>query len=569
MANTTIIMKGPFQPNSPPVITSTPNPSFTEGTAATHNMSQHFSDDGVTTVTTSLPPGGAHPSGISYNGNTHILTYDGAGAATSYQRSLSVDDGVNDPVVSDEFTIEIVAGAASFGVTQTDPGYLTIIPGIRGFGTDTVGGSGRHLGTPTTTVLYVNSLSTANSGSGDSGTLLWCLSQPFPRTIIPAISGLIEFPADHIFQITEPFMTYAGQCAPGVGLHVYSTNPRIFASDVFMDHHSMFMGDATGQGSGNNLQVGGGGNSVERVVIANCNFFFGWDGNYLIFNNSSSTTTDVTFWQNLSAMGQLDAFGNGSHISLQPGMRATVARQLCIKVKRRNMRINRGTCESFNNFGYDNDFNMEHDPIGDGATTIMNLQNNAAVSGPNGQDSQGSFLLFEDSGGVPPFWSDGGYWCITGNRKFSDFVNALDVDNSTGDPIQTVPHADAISPGRVMRTIADSDAEIIVFANVMSTHCGAWPDVRLSYVQNIVDEMLDYLNGGADSVARIGNPADAGWPITIASTTINHETTGSHGVAAIPSASTRDDVMASGYTRLEEWLHAHRDFVMGTTGWRL
>lgn len=91
--------------NDPPVITSTPTPSFTEGTADTYDMTQNFTDDGVSVVITSLI--NILPNGLAYNGNTHILTYDGIGVASISSHQLVVDDQVNTPVQSAAFNINI------------------------------------------------------------------------------------------------------------------------------------------------------------------------------------------------------------------------------------------------------------------------------------------------------------------------------------------------------------------------------------------------------------------------------------------------------------------------------
>ena len=95
------------QANLPPVIVSTPNPLFIEGTADTYDMTQDFTDDGVSTVITSLT--NILPNGLSYNGNTHILDYDGIGIPSVSQHQLEVDDQVNDIVTSASFDIEIRA----------------------------------------------------------------------------------------------------------------------------------------------------------------------------------------------------------------------------------------------------------------------------------------------------------------------------------------------------------------------------------------------------------------------------------------------------------------------------
>ncbi len=92
-------------PNLPPTINSTPAPFFSEGTADTYDTSQDFTDDGQSTVVTSLTT--ILPNGLSYNGNTHILSYDGIGIPSVSTHTLKVDDQVNPVVESSSFNITI------------------------------------------------------------------------------------------------------------------------------------------------------------------------------------------------------------------------------------------------------------------------------------------------------------------------------------------------------------------------------------------------------------------------------------------------------------------------------
>jgi len=90
--------------DTPPVITLTPAPIFTQGTADTRDMSVYWTDDGVSTVTSALT--NVLPNGLTYNGNTHILDYDGIGAVTVSQHQLVVTDAVGQDT-SASFNIEI------------------------------------------------------------------------------------------------------------------------------------------------------------------------------------------------------------------------------------------------------------------------------------------------------------------------------------------------------------------------------------------------------------------------------------------------------------------------------
>lgn len=80
------------QVDVPPSILSTPAPIFTEGVASNYNMAEHWTDDGISTITSSLS--NPLPNGLNYDGNTHILSYDGVGAPSVSQHALTATDAV-------------------------------------------------------------------------------------------------------------------------------------------------------------------------------------------------------------------------------------------------------------------------------------------------------------------------------------------------------------------------------------------------------------------------------------------------------------------------------------------
>jgi len=97
------------QVDQPPTINSTPSPSFTEGVADTYDMTQHVSDDGLSAVTYSLS--NTLPNGLSFNGSTGILTYDGVASASVSSHALTATDAVGNDT-SASFNIDIVDASA-------------------------------------------------------------------------------------------------------------------------------------------------------------------------------------------------------------------------------------------------------------------------------------------------------------------------------------------------------------------------------------------------------------------------------------------------------------------------
>ena len=186
--------------NLPPVIISTPNPFFIENVADTYDMSQNFTDDGQSTVITSLT--NILPNGLSYDGNTHILNYDGIAAPSVSQHQLQVDDQVNSVVISSTFNISIVTGAAwGYGVA-TDG---IIITGGRGLDP-----------------IYVKNL----DGSG-ADSLLAAYDGSFGGPILFETGGVIS-QSSRMRNRNVGNQTIWGNTAPG-GVNVHYTGTPNFA----------------------------------------------------------------------------------------------------------------------------------------------------------------------------------------------------------------------------------------------------------------------------------------------------------------------------------------------------
>lgn len=104
--------------DQPPTITSTPSPSFTEGTAATYDMKQHVSDDGLSTVTYGLT--NTLPNGLVLNTSTGILSYDGLGSPSVSAHTLTATDAVG---VAESNSFNVSINALSTG----DNAYFDLI----------------------------------------------------------------------------------------------------------------------------------------------------------------------------------------------------------------------------------------------------------------------------------------------------------------------------------------------------------------------------------------------------------------------------------------------------------
>lgn len=99
---------------------------------------------------------------------------------------------------------------------------LPVFPGAEGFGTKTIAGRGGK-------VIEVTSL--ADDGPG---TLRAALNISSPRIIVFRVAGTIELKSE--LQILNPFLTLAGQTAPGGGVCIKGAGIAIMTHDVLIQH---------------------------------------------------------------------------------------------------------------------------------------------------------------------------------------------------------------------------------------------------------------------------------------------------------------------------------------------
>lgn len=180
-----------------------------------------------------------------------------------------------------------------------DFGTVRAFPGAVGFGAAALGGRGGR-------VLYVDNLDDSGPGS-----LREAIDAEGPRTIVFSVSGTIELQSS--LHIREPYVTIAGQSAPGGGIALRTadsvTTPAIFSSadHVVLQHLRVRPGAST------ELSV-----SVDAITITDgrfvalANMSFSWATDEVV--NLWYEASDVTVQDSIVSEALYDStHGEGTH----------------------------------------------------------------------------------------------------------------------------------------------------------------------------------------------------------------------------------------------------------------
>ena len=141
---------------------------------------------------------------------------------------------------------------SAFAGVNNDSQPLPAFPGAQGFGTDTPGGRGG-------VVVLVTNLNDDGPGSLRAACRL-----AEPRIVVFRVSGIIDL--DSTLVVDQPFITIAGQSAPGSGICLRRSGLSIRTHDVVVRHIRSRPGDLSGRAI-DALSIGG---DSRRVVLDHC-----------------------------------------------------------------------------------------------------------------------------------------------------------------------------------------------------------------------------------------------------------------------------------------------------------
>lgn len=162
----------------------------------------------------------------------------------------------------------LIAPTRLASAALAEENYLPAFPGAEGFGTFTPGGRAGK-------VLYVTTLEDYDPAKGEApipASLRQAIETKGPRTTLFKISGTVFLKS--VLVVREPFLTIAGQTAPGDGICIARYTTRVTAHNVIIRHVRFRLGDEARAGLGT-LDV----SSTHDVILDHCSISWSMDEN--------------------------------------------------------------------------------------------------------------------------------------------------------------------------------------------------------------------------------------------------------------------------------------------------
>jgi hypothetical protein len=270
------------------------------------------------------------------------------------------------------------AQARSVTLRNLRPSHAPAFPGVEGFGKYTVGGRGGK-------VIEVTNLNDAGPGSFRAA-----VSAKGPRTLVFRVSGTIALESE--LKIREPYLTIAGQTAPGDGICIKNYQVNFDTSQVIMRYLRFRPGDEKGKEQD---AFGGAGN---YIVVDHCSASWGVDETFSI--NKAANLTVQWCLVSESLYHSLHKKGNHGYGGLWGGPGGSWHHNILAHHSSRNPRasgnVDSGLMDYRNNVIYNWGFNSAYG----GELWPRNWINNYYKSGPATDDKvRGRIFLQKDPRG--------------------------------------------------------------------------------------------------------------------------------------------------------------------------
>jgi len=438
------------------------------------------------------------------------------------------------------------AATAAFGLTTwlvaAEASAQIAFPGAEGFGARATGGRGGRV------------IKVTNLDSGGEGSLQWALDQSGPRIIVFEVSGVID--GDHT--ITHGDVTIAGQTAPGGGITIAG---RLFAGydESVRNIIVRFVRVRPPP-----LTEGDDGDQYDAIQ-------FSRNGNFILDHISVSWGSDETIdvyaaddatiqWSTIEE-SSLNGHSEGEHnyglINGPDGHRISIHHNLFAHHKNRCPAVANGPADIRNNVIYDARHAFVHHNESSGGFNIV-----------------GNYYRQGPSADIFPFYFDGG-----GGARYYLANNYIDdPDDFSGvvdDPWASGEHStfgDMEGDGQEVGEPFDfseeptwvpvtSDDVFEAYDRVLSS-AGAFPrDVVTWRTLSEVEDRTGSWGASAPADLFEGLTADAP-PSDADGDGIPDEWESSHGLDPNDDGDA-SDVMPSGYTAIEDYIHERAAVLMG------
>ncbi len=273
---------------------------------------------------------------------------------------------------------------------------LPAFPSAEGFGANTVGGRGGK-------VIKVTTLKDSGPGS-----LRAAINEDTPRIVVFDVAGIIDLESE--LHIKNPYLTIAGQSAPGGGICLRGEGIKIESHDVVIRYLRIRPGDVSDNPSINwggldAISVGGKSKPAYNVVIDHCSL--SWSVDEVI--DFWYDTHDITIQNSIiSEALHRSKHPKGDHgMGMLIGSKATnisIHHNLLIHNNDRNPHINGRSKVDFRN-------NIIYDPggmaidLGGNSGQQVNLVNNYIIKGPYTNAKANVYL--RDTAQVPKLYIEG------------------------------------------------------------------------------------------------------------------------------------------------------------------
>jgi len=420
---------------------------------------------------------------------------------------------------------------------------LPVFPGAEGFGTRTPAGRGGK-------VIEVTSL--ADKGPG---TLRAALDEPNPRIIVFRTGGTIELESD--LYLNHPFVTVAGQTAPGDGICLKNCSLVIATHDVLIQHVRIRPGNEGNTDADDNdaIKVFGrhGNTSGARNVVLD-HISASWSEDEVI--STWFGPRDITIcWSIVSEALNRSRHRKGTHSAgLLVGDstdHVSVHHNLLVHNSFRNpLIIDGGTHDVVNNVIY-NWGDIPGEIVDTDSNSFLNFVGNYYLSGPSSKLPSDAIII-NGRAGTPQIYVEGN---ISSRRLTEDIDEwAVVAQGWNGETAPQTCRALARFPTPPVTTWSPREAFELVLSGA-----GATKPRRDMVDQRVVDDVTNRSGAVIDSPAQVG-----GYPeLTTGTLSADSDHDGmsdaweqQRGLNPNDPSDASLTTEADGYTNIELYLHS-------------